>query len=125
MYQQHLADPSSVDQAWHEFFADYRPGSPVSAGQDRAGEPAAPTPAAVPAATSYASPAPAREVTPQLAQSGGAAPTPAPAKPAAPAPHPAPADAEGSANRPSSPTVAPGAAPAPSRATPVDARSEG
>jgi multifunctional 2-oxoglutarate metabolism enzyme len=29
MYQQYLADPSSVDQAWHEFFADYRPGSPV------------------------------------------------------------------------------------------------
>ncbi|MCW2533735.1 MAG: 2-oxoglutarate dehydrogenase, subunit, partial [Blastococcus sp.] len=24
MYQQYLADPSSVDQAWHEFFADYR-----------------------------------------------------------------------------------------------------
>ena len=30
MYQQYLADPSSVDQAWHEFFADYRPGSPVA-----------------------------------------------------------------------------------------------
>jgi len=29
MYQQYLADPSSVDQAWHEFFNDYRPGSPV------------------------------------------------------------------------------------------------
>ena len=25
MYQQYLADPSSVDQAWHEFFADYKP----------------------------------------------------------------------------------------------------
>jgi 2-oxoglutarate decarboxylase len=32
MYQQYLADPSSVDQAWHEFFADYRPGSPVGGG---------------------------------------------------------------------------------------------
>ena len=39
MYQQYLADPSSVDQAWHEFFADYRPGSPVGGG-DRE-EPAA------------------------------------------------------------------------------------
>jgi 2-oxoglutarate dehydrogenase E1 component len=39
MYQQFLADPASVDQAWHEFFADYRPGSPV-VGSDR--EPAAP-----------------------------------------------------------------------------------
>ena len=37
MYQQYLADPGSVDQAWHDFFADYRPGSPVSDGQDRAG----------------------------------------------------------------------------------------
>ena len=35
MYQQYLADPSSVDQAWHEFFADYRPGSPVASGLDR------------------------------------------------------------------------------------------
>ncbi|MCU1614082.1 MAG: 2-oxoglutarate dehydrogenase, subunit, partial [Frankiales bacterium] len=41
MYQQYLADPSSVDQAWHEFFADYRPGSPVADASDRA-EPASP-----------------------------------------------------------------------------------
>ncbi|TCB97696.1 multifunctional oxoglutarate decarboxylase/oxoglutarate dehydrogenase thiamine pyrophosphate-binding subunit/dihydrolipoyllysine-residue succinyltransferase subunit [Micromonospora zingiberis] len=26
MYQRYLADPSSVDPAWHDFFADYRPG---------------------------------------------------------------------------------------------------
>ena len=25
MYQRYLADPSSVDSAWHDFFADYRP----------------------------------------------------------------------------------------------------
>src|SRR5215217_5210979 len=31
MYQQYLSDPSSVDQAWHDFFDDYRPGSPVGA----------------------------------------------------------------------------------------------
>ncbi|MGY1680478.1 multifunctional oxoglutarate decarboxylase/oxoglutarate dehydrogenase thiamine pyrophosphate-binding subunit/dihydrolipoyllysine-residue succinyltransferase subunit [Geodermatophilus sp. SYSU D01176] len=42
MYQQYLADPSSVDQAWHEFFADYRPGSPVSASDDRNGPATAP-----------------------------------------------------------------------------------
>ncbi|WP_249027819.1 2-oxoglutarate dehydrogenase E1 subunit family protein, partial [Blastococcus saxobsidens] len=41
MYQQYLADPSSVDQAWHEFFADYRPSGPVSGSADRE-EPAAP-----------------------------------------------------------------------------------
>ena len=26
MYQRYLADPSSVDPAWHDFLADYRPG---------------------------------------------------------------------------------------------------
>ena len=26
MYQRYLDDPSTVDPAWHEFFADYRPG---------------------------------------------------------------------------------------------------
>ena len=25
MYQRFLDDPSSVDSAWHDFFADYRP----------------------------------------------------------------------------------------------------
>ncbi|HWB36682.1 MAG TPA: hypothetical protein VHA75_11725, partial [Rugosimonospora sp.] len=25
MYQRYLADPASVDPAWHDFFADYRP----------------------------------------------------------------------------------------------------
>ena len=25
MYQRYLADPTSVDPAWHEFFADYKP----------------------------------------------------------------------------------------------------
>src|SRR3954462_6535726 len=36
MYQQCLSDPSRVDQAWHEFFADYRPGSPVGGGDPEA-----------------------------------------------------------------------------------------
>ncbi|MCF6737357.1 multifunctional oxoglutarate decarboxylase/oxoglutarate dehydrogenase thiamine pyrophosphate-binding subunit/dihydrolipoyllysine-residue succinyltransferase subunit [Blastococcus sp. KM273129] len=68
MYQQFLADPSSVDQAWHEFFADYRPGPP--AGGDREHAPsgnAAPTPERT---------AP-REATPEKA-----APVKAPAAPA-------------------------------------------
>jgi 2-oxoglutarate decarboxylase len=73
MYQQYLADPSSVDQAWHEFFADYRPGSPVG-GPDREtaspnGEQAATSPA-----TSETSPAAAPAV------------SSAPAKPAEQAP---------------------------------------
>src|SRR3954449_7828241 len=25
MYQRYLADPTSVDPAWHDFFADYKP----------------------------------------------------------------------------------------------------
>ena len=30
MYQQYLADPDSVDAAWHEFFADYKPAVEVA-----------------------------------------------------------------------------------------------
>ena len=90
MYQQYVADPSSVDQAWHEFFADYRPGSPVTGGgRDGAtgnGQAAAATTAA-PAAT------PAPEQQQQKAPATSApAPAPAPAPQAeekAPAPAPA------------------------------------
>src|SRR3954464_14754110 len=61
MYQQYLADPSSVDQAWHEFFADYRPGSPVASGLDR-DQPAQSNGAQRPQVTSYAAPAPEEEI---------------------------------------------------------------
>ena len=48
MYQRFLDDPNSVDPAWHEFFADYRPGdaSPTSgtAAQTAADTTAAPSP---------------------------------------------------------------------------------
>ena len=39
MYERYLDDPDSVDAAWHDFFADYRPGGgPASAnGSDPAG----------------------------------------------------------------------------------------
>ncbi|MGI5214563.1 multifunctional oxoglutarate decarboxylase/oxoglutarate dehydrogenase thiamine pyrophosphate-binding subunit/dihydrolipoyllysine-residue succinyltransferase subunit [Plantactinospora sp. CA-290183] len=36
MYQRYLADPTSVDPAWHDFFADYRPAA-GSAGADGSG----------------------------------------------------------------------------------------
>ncbi|MGH3546273.1 MAG: multifunctional oxoglutarate decarboxylase/oxoglutarate dehydrogenase thiamine pyrophosphate-binding subunit/dihydrolipoyllysine-residue succinyltransferase subunit [Mycobacteriales bacterium] len=41
MYQQYLDDPTSVDAAWHEFFADYTPGAEQSAanGQTTAAAP--------------------------------------------------------------------------------------
>ncbi|PWU52497.1 hypothetical protein DLJ46_02895, partial [Micromonospora globispora] len=47
MYQRYLADPSSVDSAWHDFFADYRP-APGAATPRPDGQPkpaAAPEPA--------------------------------------------------------------------------------
>ncbi|MGH3912518.1 MAG: multifunctional oxoglutarate decarboxylase/oxoglutarate dehydrogenase thiamine pyrophosphate-binding subunit/dihydrolipoyllysine-residue succinyltransferase subunit [Pseudonocardiaceae bacterium] len=37
MYEQFLADPSAVDPAWHDFFADYRP---APRGRDNGGAPA-------------------------------------------------------------------------------------
>ncbi|WP_431954694.1 multifunctional oxoglutarate decarboxylase/oxoglutarate dehydrogenase thiamine pyrophosphate-binding subunit/dihydrolipoyllysine-residue succinyltransferase subunit [Actinacidiphila sp. bgisy167] len=80
IYQQYLQDPNSVDRAWWDFFADYKPGadtgSAVASGQPQPA-PSAP-PAAPPAAPAAAAPA-APPVTP-------AAPAPAPAAPAAPAP---------------------------------------
>ncbi|WP_232797195.1 2-oxoglutarate dehydrogenase E1 subunit family protein, partial [Blastococcus atacamensis] len=58
MYQQYLSDPASVDQAWHEFFADYRPGSPVDGGGDREEAPKSNgTPAAAPQPAAPAKPA--------------------------------------------------------------------
>ncbi|WP_233495709.1 multifunctional oxoglutarate decarboxylase/oxoglutarate dehydrogenase thiamine pyrophosphate-binding subunit/dihydrolipoyllysine-residue succinyltransferase subunit [Geodermatophilus sp. TF02-6] len=78
MYQQYLADPASVDQAWHEFFADYRPGSPVAASDDR-DAPAADGASPAPEETSEAAPAPAvREATP-AASATATAPTDRPA----------------------------------------------
>ncbi|GAB3360112.1 multifunctional oxoglutarate decarboxylase/oxoglutarate dehydrogenase thiamine pyrophosphate-binding subunit/dihydrolipoyllysine-residue succinyltransferase subunit [Modestobacter lapidis] len=97
MYQQFLADPESVDQAWHEFFADYRPGSPMTDSADRAdggaGAESSPEPAA-PAATTDDSPTPTDEVSSDVTETSS---TP-PARPATPPPA--------------------------SRATAVDARSE-
>ena len=39
MYQRFLDDPTAVDPAWHDFFADYRPGDGDTAarGQRHAG----------------------------------------------------------------------------------------
>lgn len=73
MYQQYLADPASVDQAWHEFFADYRPGSPVSASDDR--EAPAPAPAAAPQATPAPQPAAAQQAPAQQPTADAGAPS--------------------------------------------------
>ncbi|MFG1809453.1 multifunctional oxoglutarate decarboxylase/oxoglutarate dehydrogenase thiamine pyrophosphate-binding subunit/dihydrolipoyllysine-residue succinyltransferase subunit [Streptomyces sp. NPDC049040] len=105
IYQQYLQDPNSVDRAWWDFFADYKPdGSAATAapaGQGGAsgaaaratsapvnsGQPAQLAPAAtIPAPPAAPAPAPAPP-----AAAAPAPPAPAPAAPAAPAPAPAPA----------------------------------
>ncbi|WP_430640896.1 multifunctional oxoglutarate decarboxylase/oxoglutarate dehydrogenase thiamine pyrophosphate-binding subunit/dihydrolipoyllysine-residue succinyltransferase subunit [Couchioplanes caeruleus] len=97
MYQRYLADPSSVDPAWHDFFADYKPAT-------AAGSIA--TPDQAKAATAKATAAKAGTDAP-------AAATVAPTKPAtAPAPAPAPA-----------PATKPATAPAPKAAAPAPAKA--
>ncbi|MER7622704.1 multifunctional oxoglutarate decarboxylase/oxoglutarate dehydrogenase thiamine pyrophosphate-binding subunit/dihydrolipoyllysine-residue succinyltransferase subunit [Streptomyces sp. NPDC126503] len=100
IYQQYLQDPNSVDRAWWDFFADYKPG-------------ASETPAA-PAATTPSAPA-APQTGP--AQAAPAAPAAAPAA-AVPAPATAPAPAQPKpAAAPAAPAAAkPAAAPAPAKA---------
>lgn len=102
IYQQYLQDPNSVDRAWWDFFADYRPGAtaaPAPAGTAAAGAAgttttAAPAQPAAPVAPAVPAPAPAAPAAPQPAAAAPAAPkpaaaAPAPAKPAAPAAKPA------------------------------------
>ncbi|WP_216591535.1 2-oxoglutarate dehydrogenase E1 subunit family protein, partial [Streptomyces brasiliscabiei] len=58
IYQQYLQDPNSVDRAWWDFFADYKPGAPAAtapASTAAAGAAATTTPAA-PAAPAQAAP---------------------------------------------------------------------
>ncbi|MFE3652114.1 hypothetical protein ACFXO2_30675, partial [Streptomyces sp. NPDC059152] len=50
IYQQYLQDPNSVDRAWWDFFADYKPGQPAADAAPAAPAPSAPAPAAAPAA---------------------------------------------------------------------------
>jgi 2-oxoglutarate dehydrogenase E1 component len=79
IYQQYLQDPNSVDRAWWDFFADYKPGADTgSAVAASTTPPAQAAPVAPPAQPQAAAPA---------------APAPAPAAVPAPAPQPAPAPA--------------------------------
>ncbi|MFD3525846.1 hypothetical protein, partial [Streptomyces sp. NPDC058653] len=75
IYQQYLQDPNSVDRAWWDFFADYKPGNTGAA--DKSPEPAATSTAAAGAAVSAAPAAPPATTTTAPA---------APAKPVAAAP---------------------------------------
>jgi len=95
IYQQYLQDPNSVDRAWWDFFADYKPGAPsASAPAGTAATGAAGTsPTAQPTAE-----APAQ----QQAQAAPAKPAAqqAPAAPAQPAAKPAQAQAPAKAAAP-------------------------
>jgi 2-oxoglutarate dehydrogenase E1 component len=94
LYQQYLADKDSVDQAWWDFFKDYRPAESGPAATNGSGTPAAPAAQAAPVTDTSGGPAPAAPVadgTPaaqQVAQKPAAAPVspPAEAKNAIPAP---------------------------------------
>ncbi|MFI1162776.1 multifunctional oxoglutarate decarboxylase/oxoglutarate dehydrogenase thiamine pyrophosphate-binding subunit/dihydrolipoyllysine-residue succinyltransferase subunit [Streptomyces sp. NPDC020801] len=94
IYQQYLQDPNSVDRAWWDFFADYKPGAAASAapaGTGTAAAGAAETPTTAQAApTAPARPAaPAAQAPAAPKPAAAQAPAPAPAKPAAQAPAPA------------------------------------
>ncbi|MFI1980007.1 multifunctional oxoglutarate decarboxylase/oxoglutarate dehydrogenase thiamine pyrophosphate-binding subunit/dihydrolipoyllysine-residue succinyltransferase subunit [Streptomyces wedmorensis] len=97
IYQQYLQDPNSVDRAWWDFFADYKPGA-----SETPAAPAATTPSA-PAAP-QAGPAQAAPSAPAVVPAPAPAPAAAPAKPAA---APAPAAAKPAAAAPAAVKAAP------------------
>ncbi|MBN9747473.1 MULTISPECIES: multifunctional oxoglutarate decarboxylase/oxoglutarate dehydrogenase thiamine pyrophosphate-binding subunit/dihydrolipoyllysine-residue succinyltransferase subunit [Amycolatopsis] len=86
MYERFLADPQSVDAAWHDFFADYKPTPGGNGTQAEGNGEAKAAPAAKPAAPAAKAPAaPAAKAAPAPAAKAPAKPAPA-AKPAASAP---------------------------------------
>ncbi|MFE3996745.1 multifunctional oxoglutarate decarboxylase/oxoglutarate dehydrogenase thiamine pyrophosphate-binding subunit/dihydrolipoyllysine-residue succinyltransferase subunit [Streptomyces goshikiensis] len=133
IYQQYLQDPNSVDRAWWDFFADYKPGgaaTPVKADENQksttttdgasaqAAGPAAKAPQAADAAATGA----ARAAAPSTAAPTPASPAPAPA-PATPSGAPAvTVTSQAQAAAPAAPAPqakAPAAAPAASKAAPA------
>ncbi|MER6046894.1 multifunctional oxoglutarate decarboxylase/oxoglutarate dehydrogenase thiamine pyrophosphate-binding subunit/dihydrolipoyllysine-residue succinyltransferase subunit [Streptomyces sp. NPDC001793] len=86
IYQQYLQDPNSVDRAWWDFFADYKPGgSGAGTGSTGAADAARPTPPAKPAEAASPAPAPSAPA-PAAAPKPPAAPAAQPAAPAKTAP---------------------------------------
>ncbi|MGW4231957.1 multifunctional oxoglutarate decarboxylase/oxoglutarate dehydrogenase thiamine pyrophosphate-binding subunit/dihydrolipoyllysine-residue succinyltransferase subunit [Streptomyces sp. NPDC004980] len=111
IYQQYLQDPNSVDRAWWDFFADYKPGTSGTADKPVPTVAGAVTPAPAAAAPSTVNTAPAQPATPApavVAPAKAAAPAQAapvaPAKAAAPA---APAQAAPAAAKAQAPADAP------------------
>lgn len=88
MYEQFLNDPTSVDSAWHEFFADYKPGQAATENTAAATAAAAPTTTATatrPSETNGQVP-PAAAATAPPASKPAAAPKPSPQQAAKAAP---------------------------------------
>ncbi|HET6533537.1 MAG TPA: multifunctional oxoglutarate decarboxylase/oxoglutarate dehydrogenase thiamine pyrophosphate-binding subunit/dihydrolipoyllysine-residue succinyltransferase subunit [Actinoplanes sp.] len=85
MYQRYLADPSSVDPAWHDFFADYKPamatGSIVTPDEATAAN-------ATASAAKAGTDAPAAASVAEVKQTVPSAPAPAPTREAEPEPAP-------------------------------------
>ncbi|WP_439651072.1 multifunctional oxoglutarate decarboxylase/oxoglutarate dehydrogenase thiamine pyrophosphate-binding subunit/dihydrolipoyllysine-residue succinyltransferase subunit [Nocardia panacis] len=77
MYQKFKQDPSSVDESWHEFLADYTPEATSDSGNSQTA-PAVPAQAATPAPAA-AAPSPAPAATAVSASAVAPAPAPAPA----------------------------------------------
>ncbi|GGX35351.1 multifunctional oxoglutarate decarboxylase/oxoglutarate dehydrogenase thiamine pyrophosphate-binding subunit/dihydrolipoyllysine-residue succinyltransferase subunit [Streptomyces lomondensis] len=102
IYQQYLQDPNSVDRAWWDFFADYKPGAAA---------------ASAPAGTAAAGAAGTTTAQPAAPAAPAQAPAPAAEKPAAaaPAPAPAPAQAKPAAQAPAQAAAPAKAAPAPAK----------
>lgn len=137
IYQQYLQDPNSVDRAWWDFFADYKPGGAVApvksdgpekpSTTDGASAQAAATVAGAPQATDATATGAARAAAPaptpgaSTGSTGAAAAAPASAPVSAPAPAPAtPSGAPAVTVTSQAPAAAP-AAPAPSAVAPQKA----
>jgi len=90
MYERYQQDPSSVDKAWWDFFADYTPPAQSATSNGTAAAPAAPGAGTPPIPKSSSATTP--PVVPTATQvSAPAAPVAAPVTPAAPAaPKPTP-----------------------------------
>ncbi|MDQ2749975.1 MAG: multifunctional oxoglutarate decarboxylase/oxoglutarate dehydrogenase thiamine pyrophosphate-binding subunit/dihydrolipoyllysine-residue succinyltransferase subunit [Actinomycetota bacterium] len=106
MYERYLTDPSSVDEAWHDFFTDYRP----APGNGASMPPAAAEPGAA-APSETAAPAPEPTDTGTAPPRPGAEPSATPKAQATPEQADAPAEGpapERPAGKPAAKTSAPG-----------------
>ncbi|PGH52288.1 multifunctional oxoglutarate decarboxylase/oxoglutarate dehydrogenase thiamine pyrophosphate-binding subunit/dihydrolipoyllysine-residue succinyltransferase subunit [Streptomyces sp. Ru87] len=111
IYQQYLQDPNSVDRAWWDFFADYKPGADTGSAA-AAAQPAKPKAGSAPAASAAApakpAPAPAAPAKPK-AEAAPAKPAAQQGAPAKAAPAPKQAAPAKSAAKPAAKTAEPAA----------------